>query len=83
MFALAGSLAASMLLWFVVPVLAVTCPDNGSLTNPQVTPTSGTTATNFTFSVTYQDNAGEAPTSIRVYFSDGTPDRRLNLASGN
>ena len=83
-FALAGSLAASMLLWFVVPVLAVSCPDNGSLTNPQVTPDVGDDRRpNFTFSVTYQDNAGEAPTSIRVYFSDGTPDRRLNLASGN
>ena len=71
--ALAGTLAASMLLWFVAPVLAVSCPDNGSLTNAQVTPSSGTTSTNFTFSVTYQDNAGETPASIRVYFSDGTP----------
>ena len=80
-FALAGSLAASMLLWFVVPVLAVTCPDNGNLTNPVRSPRHpGTTATNFTFSVTYQDNAGERADSIRVYFSDGTPDRRLNLS---
>ncbi|MFI5415582.1 MAG: hypothetical protein ACHQ16_08060, partial [Candidatus Lutacidiplasmatales archaeon] len=66
----------------VVPVLAVSCPDNGSLTNPSVSPGSGTTATTFTFSVTYQDNAGETPDSTRVYFSDGT-NRRLFLTSGS
>ena len=51
-----------MLLWFVVPVLRRHLPRQREPDEPgQVTPTSGTTATNFTFSVTYQDNAGEAP----------------------
>jgi Bacterial SH3 domain len=62
---LATMLAASMA-WYPASVLAVTCPDNGSLTGPSVSPGSGTTTTAFTFSVTYQDNAGETPTSIRV-----------------
>ena len=54
-----------MLLWFVAPVLAVGCPDNGSLTNAQrLAGVAGPTSTSFTFSVTYQDNAGETPTSI-------------------
>ena len=44
--------------WFAAPVLAVSCPDNGSLTNANVSPGSGTLSTNFTFSVTYQDNLG-------------------------
>ena len=79
--ALAISLAMSLGA-FVAPVLAITCPDNGNLTGGSVSPASGTTATNFTFSVTYQDTAGETPDSIRVIFSDGTS-RRLNLVSGN
>ena len=78
--ALAISLAMSLGA-FVAPVLAITCPDNGNLTAGSVSPASGTSATNFTFSVTYQDTAGETPDSIRVYLSDGTS-RRLNLASG-
>ena len=41
---------------FVAPVLAVTCPDNGNLTNGNSSPNSGTTNTNFHFTVTYQDN---------------------------
>ena len=53
----------SLLPMFVIPVLAVSCPDNGSLTNGSVSPGSGTASTNFTFSVTYQDNAGETPDS--------------------
>ena len=63
--------------------MAVTCPDNGSLTEPSVSPGSGTTATNFTFSVKYQDNLGEAPTWIRVYLTPGTFSRGLNLQSGS
>ena len=78
--ALAISLAMSLGA-FVAPVLAVTCPDNGNLTAGSVSPASDTSATNFTFSVTYQDTAGEAPDSIRLYLSDGT-NRRLNLTSG-
>ena len=46
---------------FVVPVLAIGCPDNGTLNNANVSPGSGNTNTDFTFSVTYQDNAGEDP----------------------
>jgi proline dehydrogenase len=61
--ALAISLALSLGA-FVAPVLAITCPDNGNLTGGSVSPASGTTATNFTFSVTYQDNLGETPDSI-------------------
>ena len=66
--AAAGWLLA-LLPWFVVPTLAVSCPDNGSLTNASVSPGSGTTNTSFTFSVTYQDNAGETPDLIRVYLT--------------
>src|SRR6478736_4810508 len=69
--ALAISLAMSFGA-FVAPVLAVTCPDNGNHTAGSVSPASGTSATNFTFSVTYQDTAGETPDSIRLYLSDGT-----------
>jgi Bacterial SH3 domain len=75
-------LAAFPFLTAVVSAATVTCPDNGSLSNANVSPGSGTTSTNFTFSVTYQDNAGDTPDSIRVYFSDGTS-RGLNLASGS
>ena len=80
--ALTTMLAASMA-WFPASVLAVSCPDNGSLTQPSVSPGSGTTTTAFTFSVTYQDNAGEAPSSIRVYLTPGNVARRLNLQSGS
>ena len=73
--ALAGSFAASMLLFFVTPVLAVGCPDNGSLNNPVVTPTSGFPTTTFTFSVTYRDNIGETPDWARVYFNGANPTR--------
>ena len=67
-----GASLFALLPMFVVPALAVTCPDNGTLTNANVTPGSGSTSTKFTFSVTYQDNLGEAPTSARVYLSGPT-----------
>ena len=82
----AGAMALAVSLFalfpgFVAPVLAVTCPDNGSLTDGAVSPSSGTTNTNFHFTVVYQDNAGETPASIRVFFN-GANGRQLNLESG-
>ena len=68
--------------WFPAAVMAVTCPDNGNLTEPSVSPGTGTTATTFTFSVKYQDNLAETPDWIRVYFSSGLV-RTLNLQSGS
>lgn len=61
---------------FVVPVLAVSCPDNGTLTQGNVSPSSGTTNTNFHFTVVYQDDAGDTPSLIQVTF-DGANGRRL------
>ena len=66
----------------VVPALAITCPDNGNLTNASISPGSGTTATNFTFSVTYQDNAGEPPQRVWARFAGG-PDIVDLSGSGN
>ena len=79
---LTGLLTASMT--FAPAVLAVSCPDNGSLTAPSVTPNSGTPSTNFTFSVTYQDNLGEDPDFIRVFLDGPNPfNRRLLQQSGS
>src|SRR4029079_378104 len=49
-FAVTTLVVASMA-WFPAAVMAVTCPDNGNLTEPSVSPTTGTTATTFTFTV--------------------------------
>ena len=82
-FALTALVVASMA-WFPTAVLAVSCPDNGNLTGPSVSPGSGTTTTAFTFSVTYQDNLGETPDWVRVYLTGGSPfNRALNLQSGS
>ena len=73
-FAVAISMLA-LLPAFVVPVLAVTCPDNGSLTEGSVSPGSGTTNTNFQFSATYRDTAGETPQRVWIkYAGAGQPD---------
>ena len=71
--AVATSLFALLPL-FVVPALAITCPDNGNLTNADVSPGSGNTNTDFEFSVTYQDNAGETPQRVWARFANGGPD---------
>jgi hypothetical protein len=78
----AGVWLFALLPWLVVPASAITCPDNGSLTNAQVAPP-GPGGTTFTFSVTYQDTAGETPDWIRVYLTPGTVSRRLFLVSGS
>ena len=75
----AGALAlgismVALLPAYVAPVLAVTCPDNGSLTNESASPASGTTNTNFTFSVRYQDNLGETPQRVWIRYAAGGPD---------
>jgi hypothetical protein len=44
------------------------------LSGGQVSPTSGYTSTGFTYSVTYTDNEGNAPTSITVTINSGTPE---------
>ena len=81
MFALGLTLLAT-LPFLAAPVAAITCNDNGSLTNASVTPDSGTTATTFHFAVTYQDNAGEAPQYAVARFQGG-PDITALTGSGN
>jgi hypothetical protein len=77
-----GLSLAALTPWLVVPALAIACPDNGSLTNASVSPGSGTTATSFTFRVTYQDNAGEPPQRVWARFAGG-PDIVDLSGSGN
>ncbi len=60
----AGSLA-----WGAVPALAASCTGAShvmTLTNGTASPGSGPAGSSFTFSVTYTDNAGCAPTAIAV-----------------
>jgi len=69
--ALAAWMAAS-LVWFVGPVAAKTCGGGGhtiSLTAGGVSPGSGTTATNFKFTVTFTDSLGQAPGSVSLRFN--------------
>ena len=83
-FALAGSMLPRCSLRFVVPVLAVTCPDNGSLTNPQVTPDvrHDDDQLHVLGHATRTTPARRRPRSASTS-AMAPPDRRLNLASGN
>ena len=67
--ALAAWLAASFV-WVVGPVAAKTCGGGGhsiSLTAGGVSPGSGTTATNFTFTVTFPDlGSDEGPAAMQL-----------------
>jgi hypothetical protein len=82
--AIAAALSLFALVPFVVaPVAAVTCPDNGSLTNGAVSPGTGTTSTTFVFSAVYQDAAGETPSRVWARFANGGPDIVDMGGSGN
>ncbi len=63
------SLAAAVLLVFAAVVPALAAPSVSSpvnLSDPAVSPASGTTTTDFTFTVTYHDQGHVAPAYVRV-----------------